>query len=137
MLTDHPSVVARLNEDLLGWLTTVDEAGQPQASPIWFVIDGDDLLVHNRVDARRLTNLELSPKIAFNLRGDPQGDSIVTLEGTASIDPDVSTPLGSTDYMTKYGDEIVRLGWTHEEYDEEFPVAIRIMVTRVRAPGNP
>ncbi|MEE8406551.1 MAG: hypothetical protein V3S32_05325, partial [Acidimicrobiia bacterium] len=47
------------------------------------------------------------------------------LEGTASIDPDVSTPLGSTDYMTKYGDEIVRLGWTHEEYDEEFPVAIR------------
>ncbi len=133
MLTDHPSVVARMDRELLGWLTTVNSAGQPQASPIWFVTDGDDLVVHNRVDARRLTNLELNPRIAFNLRGDPRGDSIVTLEGTASVDPSVPTPLGSTDYMNKYGDEIVRLGWTHEEYDEEFPVEIRIVVTRVRS----
>ena len=110
MLTDHPSVIIRLDGELLGWLTTVNDAGRPQASPIWFVIDGDDLLVHNRVDARRLTNLESNPKIAFNLRGDPRGNSIVTLEGTASIDPDVPTPLGSTDYMTKYGDEIVSVG---------------------------
>lgn len=35
--------------------------------------------------------------------------------------------------MAKYGDEMVRLGWSHEQYNDEFSVAIRITISRVRA----
>ena len=133
MLGDHPSVLALLHEELIGWLTTVNEVGQPQASPVWHVTDGDQLVIYSRALATRLTNLQSNPRVAYNLRGDPQGDTVVTMEGTARTDPTASSPSGIPAYMAKYRAEIVRLGWTPEQYDEEFPVAIRITITRVRA----
>ncbi len=133
MLANHPSVVAQLDEDLVGWLTTVTNEGQPQTSAVWHVIIGDELVVFSRADATRLTNLESSPKVAFNLRGDPRGDTVVTLEGTAVVDETASGPLGVPTYMAKYGDEMTRLGWTDEQYDQEFPVGIRITINRIRA----
>jgi PPOX class probable F420-dependent enzyme len=133
MLADYPSVVTQLDEELVGWLTSVNEAGQPQASPVWHVTDGGEIVVYNRANARRLTNLRSNPKVAYNLRGDPRGDKVVSMEGTARVDPEAAAPLGVPAYMTKYRDEMIRLGWSPEEYDEEFPVAIRITVTRVRA----
>lgn len=133
MLEEHPKVGAQLDEELIGWLTTVDSHHQPQSSPIWFIRDGNDLVLYSRPNATRLTNLATNDHVAFNLRGDRRGDTIVTLEGTAAPQPAAPTPLGVLAYMRKYGDEMVRLGWTHDRYDNEFPVAIRIVVTRVRA----
>ena len=133
MLSDQPSVLAQLDEELIGWLTTVTEAGQPQASPVWHVADGDELLIYSRGDATRLTNLKSNPKVAYNLRGDSHGDTIVTLEGTARIDATAPSPIRVPTYMTKYIEEMARLGWSPEEYAEEFPVAIRITITRIRA----
>ena len=133
MLSNHPSVLALLKEELVGLLTTVNDAGQPQASPVWHVTDGDDLIVYSRPNARRLANLQSHPKVSYNLRGDPKGDSIVTMEGTARPDPNAPSPIGALDYMSKYTEEMIRLGWSVEEYDQEFPIAIRITVTRIRA----
>ena len=133
MLSAHPSALAKLDQELVGWLTTVNDAGQPQSSPVWHVTDGDDLIVYSRPNARRLVNLQSNPKVAYNLRGDPQGDTIVTTEGTAQADPTAPSPLGSPEYMAKYAKEMIRLGWTSEEYDQEFAIAIRITITRLRA----
>ena len=133
MLRDHPSVAAQLDYELVGWLTTVNRHGQPQASAVWHVTDGDELVVYSRADATRLTNLETNAKGAYNLRGDPQGDSVVTMEGTAHLDPTSLGPLADMTYMNKYTDEMLRLGWTLKKYDEEFPVMIRITITRIRA----
>ena len=134
MLGDHPEALSKLRDELIGWLTTVDGAGQSQASPIWHVTDEDDLIVFSRVNARRLSNLRSNPKVAYNLRGDKRGDVIV-MEGTARVDSAFPGPSGVADYVDKYGKEMLRLGWSPEEYDAEFPVAIRIKITRVRALG--
>ena len=133
MLRDQPSVAARLDQELVGWLTTVNTNGQPQASAVWHVTDGDELVVYSRANATRLTNLESNPRVAYNLRGDAQGDTVVTMEGTARVDSTSAGPLADMTYMTKYTDEMMRLGWTPEEYDEEFPVVIRITITRIRS----
>lgn len=133
MLSDHPKVLTQLDSELVGWLTTVSDDGQPQASPVWHVTDGDDLIVFSRPNARRLTNLKNHPKVAYNLRGDPGGDTVVTMEGTARADSTFPSPLGNSSYISKYREEMTRLGWTPAEYDEEFPVAIRITITRIRA----
>lgn len=132
MLDDRPTT-ARLDTDLIGWLTTVDPRGQPQSSAVWFLRVGEELLVFSRADATRLVNLAENPRVAFNLRGDAAGDTIVTIEGAAAVDHGAPTPIDVGPYMAKYGDEIERLGWTHTGFDEDFPVAIRIRVTRVRA----
>ena len=132
MLSEYPPVLELLDKELIGWLTTVNQAGQPQASPVWHVTDGEDLIVYSRPNARRLTNLQANPRVAYNLRGDPKGDTIVSMEGMANVDTAAPSPLGVSAYMTKYGDEMVRLGWSPEQYDVEFPIAIRITITRIR-----
>jgi hypothetical protein len=37
MLTDDPLLAKILDNDLIGFFTAVDERGQPQTSPVWFV----------------------------------------------------------------------------------------------------
>ena len=132
MLENYPDVVDQLDRDLVGWLTTVNSNLQQQSSPIWYLRVGNDLMVYSKADATRITNLATNTNIAFNLRGDKQGDTIVSLEGVAVIEPDSPTPLHVPEYLAKYGDEIVRLGWTNETFDGDYSVPIRIEVKRVR-----
>lgn len=126
-------VAERFDTELVGWFTTVNPHGQPQSSAVWFVIDDDDIVVYSRPDATRLTNLAHNDRIAFNLRGDATGDGITTLEGRAVIDATFPTPAGCPEYVAKYREEIVRLGWTVESYDTDFSMPLRISVDRVRA----
>jgi len=69
-LDDHPAVLVRLDEELIGLAHHGQRVGQPQASAVWQATDGD---------------------------------------------------------------QMVRLGWSREQHDEDFPVAILITITRVRA----
>ena len=131
--TFSPAIAERLDNELVGWLTSVNADGQPQNSAVWYIRDGNDIVMYSRPDATRLTNLATNPRVAFNLGGDRQGDSITTLEGTAVADPDLPSRLGTAGYIAKYGDENVRLGWTHQDYDGLFSVPIRITITRIRA----
>lgn len=132
MLTRYPETLPLLNNELVGWLTTVNADNQPQASAIWFVVDGDDLIIYSRPTATRLPNIAVHPKVAFNLRGDPEGDEPLTLEGHAIVDPTAPNAIENAAYIQKYGSEMLRLGWTHAEYGELFSVAVRVKVTRVR-----
>ncbi len=101
---------------------------------MWFVLDGDDLVVYSGSDSTRLENLAANRHVAFNLRGDRAGDHVVTVEGTASIDGDLPAPNepGSA-YLEKYESEMIRLGWTPETFASDFPVGLRIHVARVRS----
>ena len=70
MVDDHPAVLVRLDEELIGLAHHGQRVGQPQASAVWQTTDGD---------------------------------------------------------------QMVRLGWSREQHDEDFPVAILITITKVRA----
>ena len=69
MLTDNPALVNLLDEELIGFLTAVSPDGQPQASPVWYLRDGEDIVVYNRPSSPRLVSIAANPKVAFNLRG--------------------------------------------------------------------
>lgn len=133
MLNDYPEVVELINGELVGWLTTVTPVGQPQAQPVWHMIDGEDLVVFNRPTARRLVNIGSNPRVSYNLRGDRHGDEVISMEGIAVLDPSLGSPKSNARYVEKYSDEMSRLGWTTDEYDQEFSTALRITLTRVRA----
>ena len=36
------------------WLTTVTDAGAPAPFPVWFVVDGDDIVVFSEPSTRRV-----------------------------------------------------------------------------------
>ena len=60
MLETRPELTAQLEDDLIGWLTTVTKSGQPQSSVVWFLREGDDLVVYSKPDA---TKMPTSPPI--------------------------------------------------------------------------
>ena len=135
MISQHKGLTEALDDDLIGFLAAVNDKGQPQTSPVWFIRDGEDLVVYNRPDALRLKSIAGNPRVAFNLRADRRGSSGVTLEADAAIDDSLPPATEFPGYLEKYAADIERLGWTPESFSTDYPTAIRLKVTRVRAWG--
>jgi PPOX class probable F420-dependent enzyme len=133
MLENRPELAGRLDEDLVGWLTTVTPSGQPQSSVVWYLRDGEDLLIYSKPDATKLANLASNPKVAFNLRGDLEGDIVATFEATATIVEDATPPHQDPAYLAKYRAQIERLGWTMDEFARDYSALVRLRIDRIRA----
>lgn len=131
MFEDHPRARQRLIEELIIWMTTVTPGGQPQASPVWFLLDGDELLVYSARTAR-LANMAANPHVALNLDGNGRGGDIVTIEGTARISPAEPPAAANAAYVAKYAAAMHRNGWTPDDFSELYPVAVRVGLDRSR-----
>lgn len=134
MITDNPQATAILDRDLIGFLTAVNGSGQPQTAPVWFMRDGNDIVVYNRPDTPRLASIAANPKVVLGMRGDIRATGALILEGNASLEglPRAAEFPGYTD---KYGGEIERLGWTPDEFSEMYSEGLRITITRLWAWG--
>jgi PPOX class probable F420-dependent enzyme len=125
--------LARLAEERIIWLTTVRPNGQPQTSPVWFLYDDGEFLVYSKVGTARTANLAANPRVSLNLDGNGSGGDIVSIEGTASIDPDAPPSTDVPAYQDKYGGFIARNGWTPASFAADYPIAVRIHPMRARA----
>lgn len=121
----------RLASDRIGWLTTVAPDGTPQASPIWFLWDGDEILVYS-LDSPRARNVAKHPRVSLNLDGNGLGGDIVIVEGTARIDPETPGAADNPAYVAKYLPVMDDHGWTPEWFAGRYSVPIRITPTRFR-----
>ena len=115
----------------VAWLTTVRVDGQPQASPVWFVLDDDEFLIYNRSDTPRIRNIAANPRVSLNLDSN-EGSDVLTIEGTARV---VAGPASAdhAEYQRKYATRIADFGVTPQEFAEGYPVAIRVKPERWRA----
>ncbi|HEX6222384.1 MAG TPA: pyridoxamine 5'-phosphate oxidase family protein [Acidimicrobiia bacterium] len=130
MFTENPKAKTILDRDLIGFLTAVNVWGQPQTAPVWFMRDGDDIVVYNRPGTPRLTSIAANPKVVLSMRGDFRATGALVLEGLAAVGglpPAVEFP----GYIDKYGREIERLGWTPELFSADYSEGMRITVTRL------
>jgi PPOX class probable F420-dependent enzyme len=123
----------RLRTEQILWLTTVRADGQPQSSPVWFLWDGEALLVFSQPDAQKLRNLASNPRVAVHLESEGTGDEVLTIDGTAAVDPDAPPSNRIEEYRVKYREGIQAMGITPDELARDFSVALRIRPTRVRA----
>lgn len=133
MFNDNPKATERLATEPIIWLTTVRRNGQPQTSPVWFLLQGDEFLVYSLPDTSRVTNIKANPHVALNLDGNGQGGAIVTIEGTAAIDGNAPAASEVPEYVAKYSALMERNGWTPEVFSAQYSTAIRITFTRGRA----
>jgi PPOX class probable F420-dependent enzyme len=129
---DGARAIGRLERDLIAWVTTTNPDGQPQASPVWFLWDGGEVLVFSRTRAPRNDNVAERPLVAFNLESGPKGEDVVTAEGQARIVADEPSAAENPTYLAKYRGMLDEYGWTAEWFAEHYPVAIRIRPTRWR-----
>jgi PPOX class probable F420-dependent enzyme len=119
----------RLTTDEVGWLTTVTPDGKPAPRPVWFVWDGQAIVVYSMNGAARLRYIEHNPQVTlhFNSAG---GSDILVISGTAERLPDAPKPSEFPGLLDKYGPLIERMGQAPQWYDDNYGEAILITPER-------
>lgn len=127
-----PQIRKHLDEDLVVWLTTTSSDGTPQPNPVWFITDGDDIIVYSHRTAARNHNIRRNNRVSLNFNSDPEAEHMSVITGTAAFDETIPPPDMNDRYMAKYGHMIPGIGMTPETYAETFSVALRITPTKIR-----
>src|SRR5262245_2282280 len=122
----------RLSEEFVVWLTTVGSDGTPQPNPVWFLWDGDTILVYSMNNAARERNIERNPRVSLNLNSTRGGGHVVVSTGEARISPEEPSADNNPAYVEKYNDMIAGSFGTPEQFASEYSVPIRITPTKVR-----
>jgi PPOX class probable F420-dependent enzyme len=125
-------VERRLRQEQIIWLTTVRPDGTPEPSPVWFLWDGQTLLVFSQPNTPKLRNIERNPKVALNFDGNGTGGDIVVLTAEARIAAERPTEQEIGVYVEKYRQGIARIGLTPETMIQTYSVPIRVTPRRVR-----
>jgi PPOX class probable F420-dependent enzyme len=129
----HARAAERLGREPVAWLTTVRADGQAQSSPVWFLWDGQTFLLYSQPGAQKVRNLAANPKVALHLGDDGDGDDIVTVEGTAEVEPATPRADRVEGYLDKYRSAIEALGYEPGPFARTYSAAIRVRPTRLRA----
>ncbi len=125
----HTHVDQRLHNDYVIWLNSVRPDGRPHAVVVWFLWDGESVLIFSRPKNQKVRNIQHNSNVVLALDNTDNGDDPITLEGTATLFDRGNMDI--TPYVKKYGDGIKELGFTPEQMVSEYSQAIRITPTRV------
>jgi PPOX class probable F420-dependent enzyme len=121
----------RLKDEVIGWLVTVSPDQTPQPIPVWFLWDGQALLVYSQPDTAKLRNIARNPRVALHLDGDGRGGDVVVLTGEARVVTDVPPANQVPAYLEKYRQGMARIGMSPEVFARTYSIALRITPTRV------
>jgi PPOX class probable F420-dependent enzyme len=123
----------RLRSNIIAWLTTVGSDGRPYTSPIWFLWDGNTILIFSQPQRQKIRNLRKNPRVTLALDDTKQGEDVVIVEGTAELldDPEISVILPA--YVAKYGTLIQNMEWTPEAMAADYSLGIRVTPTKFKS----
>jgi PPOX class probable F420-dependent enzyme len=77
-----------LDQPLLAYLSTIDSAGFPHTVPVWFGVDGDDLIFPTGADRVRLKHIAANPNGAVAIGGSPIEGEGYLLKGALRMEAD-------------------------------------------------
>lgn len=122
-----------LDSEYVVWLTTVDRRGSPQPRPVWFIWDGDAVLVFSQPAAAKVVHIRGNPNVALHFNSDREANAnVLVMAATAALPANSVPALQVPAYMEKYNQGIIDLGCTPEEFSGAYSAAIRITPLRVR-----
>ncbi|MFO7681525.1 MAG: pyridoxamine 5'-phosphate oxidase family protein [Chloroflexota bacterium] len=81
-------VRALLEQPIIVRFTTIRPDGYPHTVPVWFMLDGDDLLVFSLRETRKVKNALVDAKGCFSIGGDPAGSDSYLIDGDLVVEDD-------------------------------------------------
>jgi len=72
-----------LESKTLGHLATVDAQGRPQVNPVWFLWNGEHVLLSVRASAQKYRNLRRDPHVAISFLDPANQQRYVEIRGEA------------------------------------------------------
>lgn len=122
---------SRLDRESILWLTTVRPNGQPQTLPVWYVLDGDEILVWS-IDGKRVQNLGSNPKVSAHVNDDGRGGDILSIEGTAVVDGARGSAKDHAKYVDRYQSFLNSYDWSWDGFSEKYSVPVVITPMKIR-----
>lgn len=77
-----------LQKPLIARMSTIDPDGYPHSVPVWFMLDGDDIVVMAVRSTRKVGHIAANPKGAVVIGGDSGDGAGYLLKGIYSIEED-------------------------------------------------
>ncbi|MDQ3044534.1 MAG: TIGR03667 family PPOX class F420-dependent oxidoreductase [Chloroflexota bacterium] len=124
-------VERRLRNELILWLTTTRADLTPLPTPVWFLWDGQSLLIYSQPDRLKLRNIAKRPRVELNFNGDRYGNDIIVITGDAALDPTAPSAAALPGFSEKYREGISSLGVTPEGFAADYSVALRVTPTEL------
>jgi PPOX class probable F420-dependent enzyme len=123
----------RLRSNIIAWLTTVGSDGRPYTSPVWFLWDGQTILIFSQPNRQKVKNLRKNARVTLALDDTQEGGDVVIVEGTAELmdDPGLSAVLLA--FADKYRERLEKMEWTPEEMAADYSQAIRVTPTKFKS----
>jgi PPOX class probable F420-dependent enzyme len=120
-------VIDRLTTNLIVWLTTIGASGTPYPKPIWFLWDGESILIFSQPGTPKLAHIAANPRVSINLNCDQYGNDVIVLTGNAVVDEDAPGANALPAYIEKYGEGMASIGMTPDQFAADYSVAIRVL----------
>lgn len=125
-------VAGHLENDTVVWLTTVNPNGTPQPSPVWFLWDGDTVLMYSQPGTPKLRNIGQRPRVSLNFNSTPTGADVIVLTGDAREDASSPPANDHPAYAEKYARGFEEIGMTPETWGQAYSVPVRFRPTSLR-----
>ena len=93
MSSANEKFLAILQSPYTGVLTTLFADGSPQSTPLWFLLDGDDILFSTTAGKQKLRNIARDARATFAVYNPTNDMSYVEVRGTIVVaeDPTANT----------------------------------------------
>ncbi|HUP27425.1 MAG TPA: pyridoxamine 5'-phosphate oxidase family protein [Chloroflexia bacterium] len=115
----------RLRTDAIIWLGTVRPGGRPHLVPVWFLWDGDTILIFSKND-HKIRNLQGNNRVMLALDDTKGGGDVVMVEGEATLLERGSVTPALPAYAQKYAQQLAQYKWTGESMGREYTEPISI-----------
>lgn len=129
--TDHGArALRRLETEEAIWITVVDSTNTPRSTPVWFLWDGEKVVIYSEPGSFKVRCIKRNPRVNLHFSADEQGHDVVVLTGDARI----ATEPRLEDlpaYAEKYAEAAARLGTTLEELAKTYSAAIIVTPDRL------
>ncbi len=125
-------VAKRLQEEQVVWLTTVRPDGVPQPNPVWFLWDGETILIYSQPEAKKVSHIRANPHVALNLNCTEDGGDVVVITGRAEIEAEPTITHLSQRYVEKYRQGFKDINETPESMAKSYSTVIRVRPTHLR-----
>lgn len=77
-----------LSRPLIARFATVDLSGYPHVVPVWFMLEGDDILIIAERGTRKIKNLKVNPRAGFSVGGDDLHSPGYMILGDCTVEED-------------------------------------------------
>ena len=78
-----------LQKPVIVRMAVIDPDGYPHVVPVWFALDGDDVVVFGFRNTRKVDYIQANPKGSIQIGGDSAGGLGFLLKGDFSLEADV------------------------------------------------